>query len=187
MLIARDISLQKENESQLEYFAYHDSLTSLPNRRFFRNQLSEALAKIKAGLEEFAVVMLDIDNFKYINDTFGHETGDEVIHEFAKRLKYSLDDLDFVARLGGDEFIILLPNIKEIPLIIEKVKRIQKAIKEPWLIEGSLISITSSIGVAHIKEATFTASSLLKMVDDAMYTAKKAGKNMYYINESTSY
>ena len=187
VLIARDISLQKENESQLEYFAYHDSLTSLPNRRFFRNQLSEALAKIKAGLEEFAVVMLDIDNFKYINDTFGHETGDEVIHEFAKRLKYSLDDSDFVARLGGDEFIILLPNIKEIPLIIEKVKRIQKAIKEPWLIEGSLISITSSIGVVHIKEATFTASSLLKMVDDAMYTAKKAGKNMYYINESTSY
>ena len=184
LLIARDISLQKENLDQLEYFAYHDSLTALPNRRFFTRKLKEAIESEKHTGEDFAVILIDIDDFKQINDNFGHEMGDNVIHELGKRLRVALDPTYFVARLGGDEFIALLTNIDREEQVVKKVENIQQAINAPWSIQGKLLNITTSIGVALSSLQGSTITSLFREADKAMYDAKNAGKNLVRFNNS---
>lgn len=182
LLIARDISLQKENVDQLEYYAYHDSLTGLPNRRFFTNRLQEILEQEEKTGEGFAVILLDIDDFKQINDNFGHETGDDVIQEFGSRLREVIDSEDFVARLGGDEFIALIANIHEEGQILEKVENIQQAIQASWSIDDYALNISASIGIAFSSISGSTATSVFKEADKAMYDAKNSGKNLVRFN-----
>ncbi|WP_277584880.1 diguanylate cyclase domain-containing protein [Psychrobacillus antarcticus] len=184
LLIARDISLQKENEEKLQYFAYHDSLTGLPNRRFFKSRLQEVIELEEKTGEVFAVILIDIDEFKQINDNFGHETGDDVIQELANRLSSALDPLDFVARLGGDEFIALIANIHKEDQIVEKAEGIQQAIIAPWSINGHVLNITASIGIALSSLNGSTTTSVFREADRAMYDAKNAGKNLVGFNRS---
>lgn len=184
LLIARDISLQKENEEQLEYYAYHDSLTGLPNRRFFTKRLNEVLEQEEKTEEGFAVILMDIDDFKQINDVLGHETGDDVIQEFGKRLSEALTPQDFIARLGGDEFIALIANIHNEGQMLQKAEDIQRAINAPWSIGGHEMNITASIGIALSSIKNTSATSLYREADRAMYDAKNMGKNLVRLKRS---
>ncbi|QUG43372.1 diguanylate cyclase [Psychrobacillus sp. INOP01] len=184
LLIVRDISLEKANVEQLEYFAYHDSLTGLPNRRFFTSRLQELLEQEENTGESLAVLLIDIDDFKQINDNFGHETGDNVIQEFGKRLSGALDSNDVVARLGGDEFIALMVNIHKEDQIVKKAENIQQAINAPWSINGHLLNITASVGITLSPIDGSSTTSVFREADKAMYDAKNAGKNLVRFNHT---
>ncbi|WP_027964147.1 sensor domain-containing protein [Halalkalibacillus halophilus] len=180
VVVTRDITERKAYEEQLKQFAYHDPLTELPNRRLFQDQLSTHL---KRNNNNFAVMMMDLDNFKAINDTHGHDVGDEIIKEFGKRIKDTIRDTDFVARLGGDEFILLLTQIDSKERIFDVLHRIQKVVAEPWYVKGLEIKVTSSIGLTMPEETDIIANGnvLIKAADNALYKAKSAGKNTYQL------
>lgn len=171
--------MQKENESQLHFYAYHDSLTGLPNRRFLKECLQEIINLGTESDDKVTVIILDIDYFKDINDQFGHEMGDAVIAEFGKRLQETITGQDVAARLGGDEFVLLLPRIKTEEQARNFAEKIQAAIELPWQIEAVSLAVTTSMGVALTSTAGATVSSILKKADIAMYESKKAGRNTY--------
>ena len=176
---------------QVRYVAYHDSLTGLPNRLMFRNYLNRATAEARRDMQNLAVLFLDLDNFKRINDTLGHQAGDKLLEAFADRLSKQLRETDVVshpsqseasqviARLAGDEFIILLPGISG-PVEPQKVaKRILASLSEPFVISVHELFISASIGIAIYPEDGETSGELLKNADIAMYHAKKLGRNNY--------
>ncbi len=172
VIIVRDVSLQKSYETKLEFFAYHDPLTTLPNRRFFQESLEKALIDYHEKGEHFAVLLLDIDKFKSINDYWGHEIGDAVIHEFGKRLQAGISKEDLAARLGGDEFIILLHGIdseEAAGIVMDKIRHIMKNV---WRFEDIVLSVSTSIGMT-LPDESSTISSILKEADKAMYEEKK--------------
>lgn len=180
VVLTRDITLRREYESKLKYFAYHDSLTDLPNRLFFKEQFAFAKEQFLTNNTPLALILLDIDHFKLINDTYGHDTGDAVIKEFGSRIKSSIRDHDMVARLGGDEFVILLSNIQSSNNAIEIAERINHAIRQPWKLNGHTLTVTTSMGIALASsQRTITESSLMKKADIALYEAKESGKNCY--------
>jgi diguanylate cyclase (GGDEF)-like protein/PAS domain S-box-containing protein len=180
VIITRDINNQKEYESKLKLFALHDSLTGLPNRRYFNDKLKQAIQEFTENNEGLAVIMLDLDNFKGINDTFGHDIGDSVIVEFGQRISSVVNKTGFVARLGGDEFVILLPKISEKENAIAISYKVKDEIKRPWNISGFTYNPTTSMGIA-IASPEVSSYSLLKSADLALYEAKKAGKDSYYL------
>ncbi|RDI40041.1 sensor domain-containing diguanylate cyclase [Falsibacillus pallidus] len=181
VVLSRDITLQKEYESKLEHFAFHDSLTSLPNRRKFRDCLIEAIAGLREGKGRFAVLLMDIDRFKQINDEYGHDAGDEVIKEFGRRIKRSFSKEDVVARLGGDEFVALLKGVDSAEKATEAADRIQTSLKEPWRLKNCGMAVTSSIGIAISPSTDTTVFTILKNADKALYEAKDAGRNAFRI------
>jgi len=182
VVVTRDISKQKEYEAKLKHFALHDSLTGLLNRRLFNEYLTAALNNIQEHMNKIAVIMLDVDNFKNINDQFGHDTGDEVIKEFGKRICQSLSEKNIVARLGGDEFIILLPSITTIHEVIDLAEKIKMMMQKPWKINENILNVTSSMGIA-ITSTKQTAHSIWKQADIALYQAKCAGGNTYKLKD----
>lgn len=182
VMIVRDITLQKEYEAKLEFFAYHDVLTELPNRRFFMERLSNEIKQLEVAGEKFALVILDINDFKNINDKWGHEIGDWVIQEFGKRLEHNKGHGNVAARLGGDEFILLLTNIEDEQQVIDDVRKILGAMEVPWQVEETLLDVTTSIGIAFSSVMGADKSSLLKEADFAMYEAKKVGGNAIKIS-----
>ena len=176
---------------QVRYIAYHDSLTGLPNRLMFRNYLNRATAEARRDMQNLAVLFLDLDNFKRINDTLGHQAGDKLLEAFSDRLSMQLRETDIVthasqseasqviARLAGDEFIILLPRISG-PVEPQKVaKRILSSLSEPFKISVQELYVSASIGIAIYPEDGETSGELLKNADIAMYHAKKLGRNNY--------
>lgn len=180
VVLTRDITLRREYESKLKYFAYHDSLTDLPNRLFFKEQFALAKEQFLTSNTPLALILLDIDYFKLINDTYGHDTGDAVIKEFGSRIKSTIRDHDMLARLGGDEFVILLSNIQSSNNAIEIAERINDTIQRPWKLNGHTLTVTTSMGIATTSsQLNFTESSLMKKADIALYEAKKCGKNCY--------
>ena len=184
VVVSRDITLRKEYESRLEHFAYHDSLTGLPNRRLFIKRLTHALKDFEEKRDGLAVIMMDIDHFKTINDQMGHDIGDEVIEEFGKRVSQNVRGNDLVARLGGDEFIILLPSIESVDHAITIAEKIKKAMQEPWCIKDDVLEVTTSMGIAMAPFQDVTVSSMLKSADEALYGAKSAGRNTYKTRDS---
>lgn len=182
LTISRDITLQKEHEAQLHYYAFHDSLTGLPNRRYFKKCLTEQLALLEETNEKLAVVLMDIDHFKEINDQFGHEIGDAVIEEFGKRIVLPLGNQDVAARLGGDEFVILLPNITTQLQAEKLVADIRSLFDRPWTILEHTLPIQASIGMVIVPAKEVTASSILKSADLAMYEAKSDGRSTYRLH-----
>jgi len=163
---------------ELFYKASHDELTGLNNRSAFYDQLFQLTALSKQKSTHFAVVMIDMDGLKYINDTYGHKAGDEAIKEFAKHLKNVSRDVDIVARLGGDEFGIILKNIThkhEIDLVIN---RISKEIDQDLLFEDYTLQIGGSIGYALFPEASQDLHKLIEIADHAMYTQKRLRKSL---------
>ncbi|MEK4384867.1 PAS domain S-box protein [Solibacillus sp. FSL W7-1464] len=189
VVLTRDITLRREYESKLKYFAYHDTLTDLPNRLFFKEQFAFAKEQFLTNNIAPALILLDIDHFKLINDTYGHDIGDAVIQEFGSRIKASIRDHDMVARLGGDEFVILLSNIQSSNNAVEIAERIQHTIHQPWVMNGHTLTVTTSMGIATASsQLNFTESDLMKKADIALYEAKESGRNCYklYKNPPTT-
>lgn len=177
--IGRDITEKKEYEQRVTHMAYHDLLTGLPNRSHFEHLLTNAITDLKQKEQKHAVIFIDLDRFKVINDTLGHQVGDQLLIAVAKRLEFALRSRDIVARQGGDEFTLLAKDIshkKDAAVIAEKIIAHLNA---PFLINGHDLRITSSIGVAVYPADGVTAVDLMKNADVAMYEAKEQGKNGY--------
>ncbi|WP_332649511.1 sensor domain-containing protein [Lysinibacillus sp. 54212] len=181
LLVSRDISKEQEHEENLMYFAYHDVLTGLPNRRLFQDYLKSAINLLEKDEQPFAFMLLDIDDFKNINDNYGHEIGDKVIIEFSRRLQKVVGDKGNVARLGGDEFVIIINKFQNVQSIEEIATKINELVSENVTIQHTRISITTSIGITICDKDSMNASTILKFADDALYRVKGQGKNEYSI------
>lgn len=170
----------KKSQIQLLKLSHEDTLTGLPNRRLLESRLEQIIALAERGGDQFTVMYIDLDGFKNVNDTLGHDVGDQLLCLIAERLTYLLRMQDTVARLAGDEFVVLLPRIFNqinAELVAEKI--IQE-LEMPVTIENSIIKVTASIGIVIYSEKLSTPQRLIKAADDAMYLAKKAGANRYY-------
>lgn len=180
--VRNDVTKQKEEEQALAYLATHDTLTGLPNRAFLQERLEHSLTLAQRNHWRIALFFLDLNNFKKINDRYGHLVGDEVLREFSRRLQNSLRNSDTLARLGGDEFVCLLetiPDERYLPLVAEKIiENIEKPIR---LDENINISLTSSIGISIYPDHGETGAALLEKADLAMYAAKDKGKGSNYV------
>ncbi len=174
-----DITDRKVAQEQMEYQAYHDILTGLPNRLLFRDRIEIALAHAKRHRTNAAVMFLDLDQFKLVNDTLGHTVGDGLLQEVANRLVVSIRADDTVARMGGDEFTVLLTDIKETGSSAIVAQKLLDAISRPMVIEGHELYVTTSIGVALFPDDGSDAETLLRRSDSAMYRAKEAGRNNF--------
>jgi diguanylate cyclase (GGDEF)-like protein/PAS domain S-box-containing protein len=177
-LIVRDITERKKAEEEIKYLAYHDSLTLLPNRIFFHERLKEEVEISKENNTIGSIFFIDLDRFKFVNDSLGHEIGDKLLIEVARRLHSCVREHDMVSRLGGDEFTIILSqiNLKECTLI---AKRILKEIGNPYFIEEHEISVTPSIGISSFPTHGDNVEDLVNKADIAMYKAKEKGKNRF--------
>ena len=179
--VSRDISERRHAEEQIEYQAYHDALTALPNRLLFRDRLTVALAHAKRQKAPLAVMFLDLDRFKYVNDTLGHSLGDELLRAVAARLRSVLREGDTIARMGGDEFTILLGDLKSPDDAAKIAQKLLETIAHPLSVEGHELYVTTSIGIALFPNDGDSAEALLKNADSAMYRAKEAGRNSYQL------
>ena len=178
-IIFRDISERKQAHERLEYLANFDALTGLPNRRLFFDRLTCILSHCKRYKEQFSLLFLDLDRFKAINDTLGHDAGDELLREVAKRTQACLRHADTVARMGGDEFAVILSKIVEPSDSAIVSSKIIAALSEPFIIQDQECHIGVSIGVSVFPTHAENAESLLKAADSAMYCAKQNGRNCY--------
>ena len=178
-----DITTLKEHESRLESIAYHDALTGLPNRLLLHDRLQHAMLQTKRRKDMLALVYLDLDGFKNINDQHGHASGDALLIGVAKNIKLTLREGDTLARLGGDEFIILLVDLYQRSDCEPMLERILAAAAEPVHCAGQYLQLSASLGVAYYPQAAeVDATQLLQQADQAMYRAKHEGKNRFRIS-----
>jgi diguanylate cyclase (GGDEF)-like protein/PAS domain S-box-containing protein len=177
LFIARDITDRKKAEERLAYLAYHDSLTGLPNRITFNERLVLDLVRAKRRTEVVGVVLLDLDRFKEVNDTLGHESGDKLLVAVARQLQETVRETDTVARISGDEFCIILPDQKDEHAAVEAAHRVRRAFMNPFPISGQEVSITASLGLSLFPFNGDTPETLVKNADIAMFRAKALGKN----------
>jgi diguanylate cyclase (GGDEF)-like protein/PAS domain S-box-containing protein len=175
----RDITERKKTEEVLSYMAEHDFMTDLPNRVAFEKHMTESIKRARTGREHMAVLYLDLDNFKLINDTLGHDSGDALLKEISKVLKRSIRQGDTVARLGGDEFAIILNGLRKTEYAGRVAQTILNELEDPFDFEDKKIYSNASIGIAVYPYGGTTAVDLLKNADTAMYSAKHNGKNQY--------
>lgn len=170
---------RQQVEEKIRYQALHDLLTGLPNRLLFNELLNKALPNATRNQESLAVMFLDLDRFKVINDTLGHTLGDKLLLSVAQRLQNALRGGDTVARWGGDEFIILLPQITYVDEVTQVAQRILQALEKPLEIEAHELYISASIGIALFNDQSLDAETLIQHADAALYYAKDAGRNNY--------
>jgi len=180
-----DITQRKQSEEIIRYQAVYDQLTGLPNRLLFNERLLAALTKARNSQKMLAVMFLDLDKFKKINDTLGHAAGDRLLESFAARISDSLRSTDTVARWGGDEFTVLLPEIISLEDAVKMAQRIQENLKPVFKLEEQSLHVTSSIGIALYPEDGEEAETLVKNADAALYRAKERGRNNYQFYSST--
>jgi diguanylate cyclase (GGDEF)-like protein/PAS domain S-box-containing protein len=173
---ARDIMDRKKYEQLLQKMAYHDPLTAIPNRRFFMEQLEREITAADHRGSSLALLYLDVDHFKHINDTLGHEVGDELLTHFVQRIQSSLRLTDTIARLGGDEFVIILSDVSTQEQAAFIAERICVSLQQPWELSANKLISTSSIGVALYPQHGTCAQSLLRHADEALYIAKREGR-----------
>jgi diguanylate cyclase (GGDEF)-like protein len=174
---------ERERIDELSRQAFHDPLTDLPNRSLFADRLDHALARLRRRHQSVAVLLLDLDGFKEINDTLGHEAGDQLLVAVAERLRACLRPADTVARLGGDEFTILLEEITQLREATRVAERIKSALATPFVLDGREWSVTASIGIALNTPEQGAPDELMRSADTAMYQAKRAGKARYEVFE----
>jgi len=179
--VSRDISERRRAEEQIEYQAYHDALTGLPNRLLFRDRLTIALAHAKRQQSPLVVMFLDLDRFKFVNDTLGHSLGDDMLRVIAERIRSVLREGDTIARMGGDEFTVLLSDLNQADDAAKIARKLLEAVAVPVRVEGHELYVTTSIGIALHPGDGDTAELLLKNADSAMYRAKELGRNGYQL------
>jgi diguanylate cyclase (GGDEF)-like protein/PAS domain S-box-containing protein len=183
--VAKDITLQKQNENRLLQLAHFDHLTGLPNRTLFFDRLSQLLSRAHRHERLTAVLFLDLDRFKIINDTMGHDTGDQLLKAVSSRLKGTVREGDTVGRLGGDEYAIILTDVADILDIPETTKAILSALEKPFELSGREYFITASIGISVHPDNADNAKDLITFADIAMYHAKELGRNNYQFYSPT--
>jgi diguanylate cyclase (GGDEF)-like protein len=186
-LLKREISDRQRAEAQLLHIAFHDALTGLPNRTLFMERLGQTLERAKGREDLFAVLFLDLDRFKVVNDSLGHTIGDQLLIAFARRLQTYLRSGDILARLGGDEFAILIEEMKSINDAIHLAERLQQELTVPFHIHGHEVFTTLSIGIALSTAGYDQPEDLLRDADIAMYRAKALGKARYKIFDTAMY
>lgn len=181
--IMRDVSKTKQFIDQTTEVAFLDPLTQLPNRRFFDLSLSKNLARAKRHQQAIALMFVDLDKFKPVNDQYGHEAGDHLLQVIAKRLAKAVREEDFLARIGGDEFMIIVYPMASSSYMEEIAQRILKACREPISITAeNETSVSASIGIQIGQAGKFDEKKLFQLADKAMYTAKSKGGDQFYIN-----
>jgi diguanylate cyclase (GGDEF)-like protein/PAS domain S-box-containing protein len=179
LLAIEDITTRKEMEQEIKRLAYHDPLTSLPNRMLLTDRLNMAKILSDRNRKKVALMMLDLDKFKEINDTLGHHIGDLLLQVVAEKLTGILRREDTVARFGGDEFVLVLPEQKDVQTVLKVARKIIDAFRNAVVIEGHALIITSSIGISIYPDHGENIDTILKNADSAMYRAKQAGRNQY--------
>jgi len=179
VLNARDVTERNKLEEQLTHQAFHDSLTGLPNRALFRDRLDQALARAKRSSELVAVLLVDLDGFKQVNDSLGHDAGDRLLREVAQRFKGIVRESDTVARFGGDEFALLLEYVTE-PDVVALAQRLLDGVAQPVVVAGREVSLGASIGIV-LDSGSGHSEELVRDADVAMYAAKDGGRNRYEI------
>ncbi|MFA9558226.1 PAS domain S-box protein [Evansella sp. AB-rgal1] len=179
LFVGEDITARKKYEEKIHYMAYHDALTELPNRSMFSNRLKKAMVHARKNGTQVAIMYLDCDNFKPINDELGHDAGDVFLKSFAFRLKNCLRETDLIARIGGDEFNVLLEHIESEAEVTSVAQRILEEAEKPWEYSGVTYYVTCSIGIAMYPKDGEEIDTLIKVADEALYDAKKRGKNMF--------
>jgi len=174
-----DITQNRRNEEQIRQLAYYDALTGVPNRRLLEDRLEHAIRHAHRKEMLLAVMFMDLDRFKEVNDTLGHAVGDDLLLQFTTRVKDCLREDDTLARLGGDEFIVLLPEMERLSDVFAVADRLIEANKRPYQINGNQINVGSSIGISLYPEDGTTVQELINGADIAMYRAKRDGRNRY--------
>ncbi len=177
--VGRDVTHQRLAEQQVLKLARYDGLTGLPNRSMFVDELERTLARARRSGQAFALFFIDLDRFKNINDSLGHDAGDQLLKVMATRLRELLRDSDLVARLGGDEFVVLLEGSVDAGALAQVARKALAAIAEPVRIDGRSFLVTGSVGISLYPQDGTDAATLLKNADAAMYLAKDSGKNNY--------
>ncbi len=185
VLTLQDISERKRVEEEIAFIAYHDVLTGLPNRKSFYKCLEEKLnqSQRRIGDSKWALLFMDLDRFKYVNDTLGHDAGDELLKGMAERLQNCLRKSDHVFRLGGDEFTVILNNLLKDMDIAQVVSKIRKTVSLPWMLKETEVFITASIGISVYPDDGRTVEVLVKNADMAMYVAKEEGDGYRFFTE----
>lgn len=179
--IIRDISERKYAEERIQYLAYHDELTDLPNRRFIKQKLKTVLEEAEKTGDLVAVMMFDLDGFKAINDTLGHAAGDMLLKQVAFRFRGCLGEKDLIARIGGDEFLLIMPEIKHIEEASKMAKHLISNLSHPIKLQEGEVFVSTSIGIAFSPQDGQDVETLLKKADIAMYQAKKEGTSAYKV------
>lgn len=177
--IGTDITETVRRQERYHHLAHHDTLTGLPNRRLMMDRLDQATALARRKLSRVAVMLLDLDDFKIINDTDGHSAGDRVLITVAERLRSLIRGTDTLSRLGGDEFVILLPEIENVDAAAQVASKITSTLTQPLEVDGRQYLLGVSVGIAIYPDHTATPEKLLALADSAMYQAKQAGGNQY--------
>jgi diguanylate cyclase (GGDEF)-like protein/PAS domain S-box-containing protein len=181
LTIATDITENAEYRQAIEHLAFHDALTDLPNRRLFSQALNKAIARAEQNHTVFAVLIMDLDHFKTINDTMGHAVGDKLLIGVADRIKNNADANYLFARMGGDEFAVLIHDYENPEALIAKSSNLLKQIVQPYEIDGAGYFVSASIGVACYPKDSRNVDDLIKYADSAMYSAKQKGRNNYQL------
>jgi diguanylate cyclase (GGDEF)-like protein/PAS domain S-box-containing protein len=177
--VATDITERKSSEERIRYLAQNDVLTGLPNRAVFRDRVSQAIAQAQRSGAQVAVMFLDLDHFKNVNDSLGHETGDELLKSAAQRLRSCLRAGDTAARLGGDEFVICLPTLSEPQHAISIAEKVLDALRQPFSLGGNELHVRGSLGISLYPGDGIDADSLMRAADAAMYHAKEKGRDNF--------
>lgn len=180
-----DITERKKMETELQRMAHYDVLTGLPNRALFSDRIQQALAEAKRDRIRIAIMFIDLDKFKPVNDTYGHAVGDLLLKDVANRIKSSIRESDTVARIGGDEFVALLKHVKDSQDALIVAEKIRTALNTPFLINNLSLGISSSIGIAVFPDHGSQEIDLCKNADAAMYQAKEKGRNIVQIFQGT--
>ncbi|MBD3241871.1 MAG: diguanylate cyclase [Chitinivibrionales bacterium] len=184
VMILRDITLQKRAQERLAYLAHHDALTNLPNRLLLQDRLERTVAHVKRYGNRAAAMLLDLDRFKQVNDTLGHDHGDVLLRQVSERLLRCVRASDTVARMGGDEFVLILCELSEANDCITVAERVLAAFEQAFDIKGNSLRMTPSIGIALSPDHCQDADGLLRLADIAMYESKRRGRGVYTVFES---
>jgi diguanylate cyclase (GGDEF)-like protein len=174
-----DITERKEAEARIRHMAHHDALTGLPNRTLFQDRVGQAIAQTHRNRSQVATLFVDLDHFKDINDTLGHQTGDRLLHLAGGRLQACLREGDSVARLGGDEFVISLPALSDSSDAMLVAGKVLEALREPFVIDGRELHLSGSIGISLYPADGEDTEALMRAADTAMYYAKERGRDNY--------
>ena len=177
--LSTDITSLKNYQGQLEHIAHYDVLTNLPNRVLLADRLSQAMAHCQRHKQSLAVAFMDLDRFKEVNDNYGHDVGDKLLIALSQRMKDALREGDTLARIGGDEFIAIMGDLQNIKLSTAILERLLKVTSDPVIVDGINIQVSASIGVTFYPQDNSGADHLMRHADQAMYSAKQAGKNCY--------